>query len=1087
LTFHCKLFINVAGNVDCCAIIPIASGIGSWENTELRAGMITSCYLRIRLSGLAFSACLLLLFLFAAGTAWPAASSEVSPVNPAEYMIYQYSGVALLIRIDAFETEFESRIYGPDRALIKSSRIPSRRVGPVYQFIEAVDADRQLIIEVTPAYPTDRSRIGMELVQMRESDKTSANQAEAFRLMSRAADSTTASDSTTWAMKTYTFSRAAAAFEQLGWQELQLWCEYFVAHLVFYQLHDEHSAIELARSVQAAARKAGFGVIEMTALQLEGAALLAESPIGPAMPTQRKLGEAHRVLSQAAELADELGYQSERALALFSDGVAWEKQEELSRALEQYRRALDIAVAASDTELANRIRNSAAFAYESQGRISGAIDMLDQIGDELSEEEATLELAQSLYKKGTILINNYRYPEAVAALSEAVSLQQSAGSLDRAALSGFALGQAYYGMGQMEQAVRALLEPIERTPASGNEAALENALGVLAAAYRFRGNFGAMTDARKEQAAFVSSDARRARLPFEQAMDLLAQPGSGVSSARSLLLQSRQLAIKAGIPLLGHRALLQLCVHTPGNATVKQLCSKDAMRGSFDQLLVAGIPRYALEARHAWSVILHRQGRPSQAIEQMSRLAEDIRFFRQVLPGVLGAWYWENRDRIFSDYMSMILQQSTADSGSLSDGRQALFVFERLRAIVSDDSRGLPRAVHSGSGQQTERVRSMLVERESASDEAAALRQAEKVNSALKSSRQEFEISTPALTMDKLQGLLGRLAEQTALLSYYFSDDKVHAFVARRRGVQLLELPRSGDIRFELGELRKNPGIQAGQTDDQLDRLGRLIAGPVADLLPEFVYLLPSGPLNGFPFDLLRLDGHYLAERHKLLQLTSLTALGRQSRRLETGQIDLFFLAGDPQVKKDVFSYEQEISAEIRAVTDIFVGPALHIVQGSAMQRDEFEDERFERADVVHMAIPGVISLESPAQSKLVLSGTLDKPGVEYLSPRDFQDRQFNASLAVLSATRVQGSGTSSFNSYLGFVSDLMQSGIAVVVVSLWAIEDAERARFMAAFYRNLATNPDVAMALLKTRQQVFSGMNSENTGLWGGFQVYIN
>jgi hypothetical protein len=45
----------------------------------------------------------------------------------------------------------------------------------------------------------------------------------------------------------------------------------------------------------------------------------------------------------------------------------------------------------------------------------------------------------------------------------------------------------------------------------------------------------------------------------------------------------------------------------------------------------------------------------------------------------------------------------------------------------------------------------------------------------------------------------------------------------------------------------------------------------------------------------------------------------------------------------------------------------------------------------------------------------------------------------------------------------------------------------MAAFYRNLADNPDVAMALLKTRQQVFSGMDSENTNPWGGFLVYIN
>ncbi len=1027
-----------------------------------------------------------MLFLFAAGTARPAESSDVSAATPAEYMIYQYPGVALLIRVDALETEFESRIYGPERALIKFSRVPSRRVGPVYQFIEAVDTARQLIIEITPAYPTERSRIRMELVQMRQSDRTSAKQAEAFRLMSRAADSTTASDSTTWAMKIYTFSRAASAFEQLGWQELQLWCDYFVAHLVFYQLQDDHSAMELARKVQAAARKAGFGVIEMAALQLEGAALLERSSTNPALPTQRKLSQAHRVLTQAAELADSLGYQSERGLALFSDGVAWEKQEELDRALEQYRRALDIAVAVGDTELANRIRNSAAFAYESLGRVSGAIDMLEQIGDELSEENAALELALSLYKKGVILNNNYRFPEAADALSEAVSLQRSAGSLDRAAQSGFALGQAYYGMGLMEQAVTTLREPIERTAASGNADALEKALEILAAAQRFRGNFTAMSKARKEQATFVGSDAGHARLLFEQALDILAEPGSRTALARSSLIQSRQLAVDAGTPLLAHRALLQLCAHATGNATVRQPCSKDAMRRAFDHLLAAGVPRYALEARQAWVVILRRQGRLSQAIEQMSHLTEDIRYFRRTLPGVLGAWYWQNRDRVFSDYMSMTLQQSMGDAGTPSDGRQALFVFYRLRAIVSDDYRGYSRDNHSVPGQQAEQLRSMLMAREAAIDETAAKQKVALINDALETSREEFENSNPAMTRDKLQGLLGQLPEQTALLSYYFSAVDIHAIVARQSAVQILKLPRSAEIRSSLGELRKNPGIQTARIDDLLDKLGQMMAGPVAELLPEFVYLLPSGPLSGFPFDLLRLDGRYLAERHKVLHLTSLADLGRQNLRLETEKIALFFLAGDPQVKKDVFNYEHELSAEIRAVTDIFVGPALHIVQGSAMQRDEFQDERFERADVIHLTMPGPISLESPAQSKLMLSGTLDKPDIEYLSPRDFQDRQFNASLAVLSATRVQGSGTSSFNSYMGFVSDLLQSGIGVVVVSLWAIEDAERARFMTAFYRNLADDPDIAMALLKTRQQVFSSADAKNFGQWAGFQVYI-
>jgi hypothetical protein len=44
----------------------------------------------------------------------------------------------------------------------------------------------------------------------------------------------------------------------------------------------------------------------------------------------------------------------------------------------------------------------------------------------------------------------------------------------------------------------------------------------------------------------------------------------------------------------------------------------------------------------------------------------------------------------------------------------------------------------------------------------------------------------------------------------------------------------------------------------------------------------------------------------------------------------------------------------------------------------------------------------------------------------------------------------------------------------------------MTAFYQNLADETDVALALLKTRRQMFSGSAAENIGLWGGFQVYI-
>jgi len=1032
-------------------------------------------------------ASVLLLLLFASGPVWPTQPSAVSPAKPAEYMIYQYPGVTLLIQIDAIETEFESRVFDPERALIKYSRLPSRRIGPVYQLIEAVDTARQLIIEVTPAYPTDRSRIRMELVQLNQHDRNSAIQAEAFRLMSRAADSTTANDSTTWAMKSYTFKRAAEAFEQLGWEELQLWSEYYVAHLVFYKLQDEYSAIELAQQVQTAARKAGFGEIELAALQLKGAALLAESKGSPATTSQRKFSEAHRVLGQAAQLADSIGLQSERALALFSDGVAWEKQEELSQALGQYRLALDIAVSAGDTELANRIRNSAAFAYETQGRISGALEMLDQIGDELSEEEAALGLAQSLYKKGRILNSNYRYREAAEALSEAVNLQESAGSVQRAAQSGLALGQAYYGMGLMDKAATTQQESIDRLPASGYEEELDKALNVLAAASRSQGDFDAMSKARKRQTAFVSSDAQRARYLFEQALDLLAKPDSAISVVRSLLKQSRQFARDAGIPLLAHRAQLQLCAHMPSGTSAAQDCSAGNTRRSFDKLQAAGIPRYALEARTAWSEILRQQGSYSQAIEQMSQIVRDVRYFRNVLPGVLGAWYWESRDRIFSDYMSIVLQQSLRGSQAQGDGRQALSVLEQLRAIVSEDSSGYRVANPVGREGESERIRSLLAAQDAMPDDAADLQRASVISGLLNQSKEDFEKSDPGLKTGSLNGLLGHLPDQGVLLSYYFSSDKAYAIVAGQSVVRLFRLSRPGSIQSGLNELRKDFANPAAINNSSLDSLGNLMLKPISHLLTEHVYLMPVGLVHGIPFDLIRLDGHYLAEHHNVINLMSLSALETSIDRLGTRGIDLFFLAGNPDVQREVFNYEQEMSAEIRAVTDIFVGPNLHIVQGSALNRDEFQDQRFERADVVHLAIPGLISLEFPSQSKLMLSGTLEQPGNEFLRPGDFQDRHFNAFLAILSSTRLHGESASRFNGRLGFVTDLLQSGVDAVVASLWLLGDSELAYFMDAFYQNLANNPDAVIALLKTRRQVFSESKSENIRLWAGFQVYVN
>lgn len=287
--------------------------------------------------------------------------------------------------------------------------------------------------------------------------------------------------------------------------------------------------------------------------------------------------------------------------------------------------------------------------------------------------------------------------------------------------------------------------------------------------------------------------------------------------------------------------------------------------------------------------------------------------------------------------------------------------------------------------------------------------------------------------------LLDRLPKNAVLLTFYFSTSDVHAILADRFAVRVIKLASGKEINSGLNVLRQN--LERGDVTDltALDKLGRLLLQPLAKLIPEYIYFVPDGPLNGFPLDLLRLEGDFLAEKHLVLNLQSVMALEEPFAQVDTESIELFFLAGDPEARRDVFDYQQTMSPEIRAVTDVFVGPALHIVQGTALKRDEFQDERFERANVIHLAVPGTISLENPAQSTLVLSGSGTIAGGESMWPADFQQRKFEASLAVLSAVRIQGLAAVGINNYLGFVSDFLSSGVKSVVASLWASEEHQR------------------------------------------------
>jgi tetratricopeptide (TPR) repeat protein len=1026
-----------------------------------------------------------LILLFAIPVSVHAAQTgEVSAARPAEYMIYQYPDISLVVRIDVPEAEFSSMVFGPEEALIKASRVPDGRIGPLYQFIDAVDMPRQLMIKVNPGRKIDRSQINLELIQLPAGDRNSVALAQAYKLLSFGTERVHASDTTTWATKTYTLKNAARAFAELGWEEMRLWSDYFAAHLVLHRLDDVLMSMELAREIRYRAERAGFEMIELAALVLEGDALMQAGENASAKPAYARYEQAHEILVRVARLAEELDLRSEQSRALFTNGLAYERQAQWGKAVEQYQLALDASVSAGDSELANHIRSRAASVYETLGSTSGAIEMLEEISSDLAGETGEEErgLAENLFEKGRILNYSFRYPEAARELSEALQIQQANPAAGAWGPTGLALAWSHYSMGEMELAAHLIQESIPRTARAGNTMALTRAYGIMANIFRQRGEFAQMVQYREKQGSLVDSGQQRALFLFESAVDARSKDGPHSKESHELMRRSRDMAIAGGDILTGQRAILHLCLldaerNAGGN------CTGDKARRALDYLRDSGIPALALEANFAWSKIMRRKGNKREALRGMERLITDMSFYRLVLPGVLGAWYWENKAEIFQEYMSVALAQSGAGFRKSVDGRLVLLSLERIRLIEAAE--GTVEAKDPVVDERDENLRVLLARRITAAEPGQS-RLAAELNDRFDALRERSGPIVQPLEAGSLDEFVSGLDKDEAVLTYYFARTSIHALSAGSDGIYLLQLADSARILELLQDLKIRIARGDSSLLPELGELGLLMLKPVSRRLAKNTYLIPTGPLNGFPFDALRIDDRFLAEKRQVINLMSVAGLQRRHAIERADGPDSVFLAGNPQTSQKLFSYDIPVSAEIDAVTDLFVGPGLHIIQGVALAKDEFRDPRFAGASIVHLAIPGSLDLAYPERSRLWMSATANDPATVHLAPREIRTLDCTASLLVLSGTGIVGNSNSSFESRLGIVSDFLDSCMNPVMATLWPAGDSETAVFMGDFYHRLESSSDIAEALVRTKRSRIETETAANFRSWAGFQLYI-
>lgn len=303
---------------------------------------------------------------------------------------------------------------------------------------------------------------------------------------------------------------------------------------------------------------------------------------------------------------------------------------------------------------------------------------------------------------------------------------------------------------------------------------------------------------------------------------------------------------------------------------------------------------------------------------------------------------------------------------------------------------------------------------------------------------------------------------------------------------------------------------KSSKSQDYRQILHQLLIEPIADLLPtnpeDNVIFIPHEQLFLVPFPALQdKDGKYLIEKHAIrtapsVQILDLTRALKNKRKQQNQNSSILnsqskvLVVGNPIMPKVSLTLGQrseELSelpeAEREALAIAKILNTNPLVRENATKADILN--KIPNARLIHLATHGLLEYNTP-NGKVSLQG-LGIPGAIALAPSNNDDGlltaneiinlRLNAELVVLSACDT-GQGRISGDGVIGLSRSFISAGTQSVVVSLWAVGDAQTAKLMKNFYQTLEKNPNKASAL---RQAMLMTMKEESQPLyWAAFTL---
>jgi CHAT domain-containing protein len=440
----------------------------------------------------------------------------------------------------------------------------------------------------------------------------------------------------------------------------------------------------------------------------------------------------------------------------------------------------------------------------------------------------------------------------------------------------------------------------------------------------------------------------------------------------------------------------------------------------------------------------------------------------------------------------------------VEDVDRALGVIERMRARVlldtldaagasSHDVNGPLQAQRAGILRDIARVqRTLLDPALSEEDRAGRMSDLDRLEAREVTSRREMALADPwfarlrAPVIPTLRDLQAALAPEEALVSFQSQlkgSEAGWAVVLTRSDVHTYAIPTRAALRDEvalfLGLVERRDGSE-GPGAARLYR--ELLGDALKDLPPDVrrLVLVPDGPLNGIPWDVLRSDAAAapLASRYETALAPSCTLWLRWKRTPAGDTRDPVLAVADP-----ILSTGGPVAAASRSATlasALRLGPlprareeARALVSelggGSRLMIGENATERsLKRADLprfrmLHLAAHTVVDDEHPERSAVLLApGGDDEDGL--LQMREIVQLDLKGAVVVLSSCRSASGAMVEGEGVIGLAHAFFQAGAVAVIGGLWPLRDDETARLVERMAVHLGQGSSLSSALQQAR-----------------------